>query len=123
MIASAFRGRLPASAWYPANEPQLRAREVALGGGERARIVEGGEPDAEPVVFVHGWGCSAYFFRKLLPATLATGRRVIALDLRGHGGSSKPADPACYTGEAMRDFAREVLDTIRVHRAHFVAHS
>lgn len=123
MVMSVFRGRLPADDWYPAREPGLAARVVALPGGEHARVVEGGDPSAEPVVFIHGWGCSAYFFRKLLPATIASGRRVIALDQRGHGGSSKPEDPSLYTGEAMRDFARRVLDTLGVGRADFVAHS
>lgn len=123
MIASAFRGRLPVDQWYPAREPGLTARLLDLPGGEVARVVEGGPADADPVVFIHGWGCSAYFFRKLLPAVLATGRRVMAMDLRGHGASSKPGDPACYTAESMRDFATAVLDATAISRAHIVAHS
>jgi pimeloyl-ACP methyl ester carboxylesterase len=75
------------------------------------------------VVLIHGWGCSAYFFRKIIPAIAASGRRVIAMDLRGHGGSSKPADDARYTADAMRDFALGVMDALGVARAHVVAHS
>jgi haloalkane dehalogenase len=46
-------------------------------------------------------GASAYYYRKLLPAVLRAGRRVIAMDLRGHGGSDKPMDESLYTADAM----------------------
>jgi pimeloyl-ACP methyl ester carboxylesterase len=123
VIARAFHGRLPRADWYPAHEPGLSSRLLVLPGGERARIVEGGDPAGDPVVFIHGWGCSAYFFRLLLPAVMASGRRVVALDLRGHGGSDKPRDADLYTRAAMRDFAAQALDTLALPPAHVVAHS
>lgn len=123
MIARAFHGRLPRADWYPAHEPGLSSRLLVLSGGERARIVEGGDPDGDPVVFIHGWGCSAYFFRRLLPPVMASGRRVIALDLRGHGGSDKPRDADDYTQPAMREFAAQAFDALDLPPAHLVAHS
>lgn len=123
VIARSLRGRLPPSEWYPAHEPGLEARMVVLPSGEHVRVVEGGDAAAEPVVFIHGWGCSAYFFRRLLPAVMATGRRVVALDLRGHGGSDKPTDESRYTAEAMRGFVEDTLDALGVGPAHVVAHS
>lgn len=86
-------------------------------------MVEGGDPDGDPVVFIHGWGCSAYFFRLLIPAVIASGRRVIALDLRGHGGSDKPRDAARYTQAAMLEYAAQSLDALSLPPAHVVAHS
>jgi pimeloyl-ACP methyl ester carboxylesterase len=74
-------------------------------------------------VFIHGWGCSAYFFRHLLPPVMATGRRVVALDLRGHGGSDKPLEEECYTQVALREFVEQALGALRLPPAHFVAHS
>jgi len=121
-MARAVRGRLPRDEWYPAHEPGLSSRLLELGRGERARIVEGGPP-GEPVVFIHGWGCSAYFFRHLLQPVMATGRRVIALDLRGHGGSDKPHEEERYRPEAMREFVEQALGVLRLPPAHFVAHS
>jgi pimeloyl-ACP methyl ester carboxylesterase len=121
--SAAFRGRLPREEWYPAHEPGLVARQLALPDGEEVRVVDGGPADGDPVVFVHGWACSAYFFRKLLPPIMATGRRVLALDLRGHGGSSKPLDERRYTDVAMRDFVLRALDAAGVGASHLVAHS
>lgn len=123
MLVSVFRGRLAPDECYPARESGLTARLVVLGDGERVRVVEGGDPAAPPVLFVHGWGASAYYYRKLLPAVLATGRRVIAMDLRGHGGSDKPRDASLYTGEAMADYVEAVLEALGHPRIALVAHS
>lgn len=43
------------------------------------------------LVLIHGMGASRYFWRKVIPA-LAREHRVIALDLKGYGRSSKPED-------------------------------
>jgi pimeloyl-ACP methyl ester carboxylesterase len=45
--------------------------------------------DGVPLVMLHGWGQTKAMFRHQLTGLGAT-RRVIALDLRGHGLSSKP---------------------------------
>lgn len=44
------------------------------------------EGSGPPVVLLHGWGMSAEHFQRTAPL-LAGSNRVIALDLRGHGGS------------------------------------
>jgi pimeloyl-ACP methyl ester carboxylesterase len=54
--------------------------------------------------------------------SLATQYRVIALDQRGFGQSSKFADPARFGAEMSRDVAR-LLDHLRVRRAHVVGYS
>lgn len=122
-LTDAFTGRLPRSAWYPASTPGLAARDVPLADGEHARVVEGGPAGRDPVVFVHGWGCSAYYWRHLLPAVADTGRAIVAVDLRGHGGSSRPARAGAYTAPAMRDMLRDLLDALGLERPHVVAHS
>jgi pimeloyl-ACP methyl ester carboxylesterase len=53
---------------------------------------------------------------------LATDHRVIAVDLRGFGESSKPADPKQF-GEAMADDLVRLLDHLRIDRAHLIGHS
>ena len=123
MLASVFGGRLPPSEWYPAHEPGLAARLIDLPGGERARVIEGGDHEAPPVFLVHGWGCSAYYYRKLVPSLVEAGRRVVALDLRGHGGSDKPVERERYTGEAMADFVERAMDALDLDRPAVVAHS
>jgi pimeloyl-ACP methyl ester carboxylesterase len=116
-------GRLPPARWYPADEPGLNARQLQLAGGEVARVVEGGPPTGRPVLFLHGWGCSAYFHRHLLPAVAAAGYRVVAIDLRGHGGSDKPRDEARYTGPAMLGFLDAAIAALGLERPAVVAHS
>lgn len=123
MLVSLLRGRLLPHEWYPANEPALAARFLELPGGERVRVVEGGDPAAAPVLFVHGWGASAYYYRKLLPAVIEGGWRVIAMDLRGHGGSDKPRDESLYSSAAMADQVGEVMDALGLDRLALVAHS
>lgn len=44
--------------------------------------------DGVPLVLLHGWGQTREMFRG--QRTMASGRRVITLDLRGHGESAKP---------------------------------
>lgn len=118
-----FRGHLPESEWYPAHESGVTSRFIDLPHGERARLVEAGPVQGDVVVMVHGWACSAYFFRRLVRPLADAGYRVVALDLRGHGASSRPLEPARYTATAMRDFVVAVLDRAGISRAHVIAHS
>ncbi len=49
------------------------------------------------VLFCHGFPESWYSWRHQLPAVAAAGFRAVALDMRGYGGTSKPADIEAYT--------------------------
>ncbi len=80
-----------------------------MADGVRAHVVTGGPPDGRPVVLLHGWACSAYSFRHLLPALIAAGYRVAAPDLLGHGRSDKPDDPEVYTTSALTAYAAELV--------------
>src|SRR6266436_5669670 len=62
-------------------------REIEV-GGRRLRYLELGEGDGTPVLLVHGFGGDLNTWMFTQPV-LAEGRRVIALDLPGHGGSAK----------------------------------
>ena len=53
-----------------------------------------------PIVFIHGVWMSARFFHKQVPA-LGRNHHAIALDLRGHGGSSHTPD-----GHTMATYAQ-----------------
>ncbi len=114
---------LAPDAMYPARDASAAARWVTLPDGERVRVVETGDVDAPPVVLLHGWGCSAYAWRYLTGPLAAAGWRTIAIDLRGHGLSDRPDDPAKYTREAMIDHVAATLDALEVSHAAIVAHS
>lgn len=108
---------------FPAGRPDLRTRYLQLASGTRVRVIEGGSDSAPPVVFIPGWACTPYIFRETLGPVAAAGFRVIAVDLKGHGLSDKPASPAEYTVSAMRDCLLEVMDALGLTRARVVGHS
>ena len=78
----------------------------------------------EPVVLLHSFCGSVErdFVASGLFAALAARFRVIGLDLRGHGKSSKPHDPRQYGREMALDVVR-LLDHLRLPNAHIVGYS
>lgn len=65
---------------------------------------EMGAPDARPLVLIHGYFSDAFtnWIRYGHAARIAaTGRRVIMPDLRAHGQSAKPHDPAAYPPDVL----------------------
>ncbi|MFE2989033.1 alpha/beta fold hydrolase [Streptomyces sp. NPDC059262] len=64
------------------------------GPAGRIHLVEQGTGPL--VLLVHGFPETSYSWRRQLPALAAAGYRAVALDVRGYGRSSKPADPTAY---------------------------
>ena len=64
------------------------SRKIAISGGVSLHTLEEGE--GHPLIMIPGWSQSAAEFGRNISA-LAKNRRVIALDMRGHGESDKPA--------------------------------
>jgi pimeloyl-ACP methyl ester carboxylesterase len=83
-------------------------------------VVEEGDPDAPPMVLLHGFAGSLHWFDRLAPL-LATEHRLIRLDLLGHGGSEKPH--AAYTVEEQAEAVDQALAHLGVDSAIFVGHS
>jgi pimeloyl-ACP methyl ester carboxylesterase len=78
-----------------------------------------------PIVLAHGWGSDLehnWVATGWLDA-LAAGRRVIALDSRGHGRSAKPREQRLYGYRAMSRDVIAVLDHAGVSRADFFGYS
>ena len=84
------------------------------------------EGEGEPIVLVHGFGSSKEV-NWVQPGWFATlqgaGRRVIALDNRGHGQSTKLYDPADYHTAKMADDVRALLDDLKIERADVMGYS
>ena len=78
-----------------------------------------GAEGAPPAVLLHGLGESAATWDDVVPA-LADGHRVVALDLRGHGGSGRPGR---YSYELMRDDVLAALDRLGLPAVTLVGHS
>ena len=95
-------------------------KSVALPNGEKLAYVALGDLKGQPVVLIHGYTDSARDWVPLVPY-LSPHFRLIIVDIRGHGRSSKPE--CCYT---RFDFAYDIkllLDALRVAQADFVGHS
>ncbi len=111
----------------------VRAAEAVRPGAEAVRHFDADglrlryldEGSGEAVVLVHGFGSSIEhnWVRPGIVARLTeAGYRVLALDVRGHGGSEKPHDPGRYGGEEVVDVLR-LMDQAGVERAHLVGYS
>ncbi|HEY9426427.1 MAG TPA: alpha/beta fold hydrolase [Gemmatimonadaceae bacterium] len=111
---------LPESDIYPAGIAGVKARFVCLPSGIRVRVVESGPEEGEAVVMLPGWGCSAYAFRKNIGALAERGVRVIAVELKGQGGSDKPLGAGEYTVESLTRHTVEVLDALEIEGASLV---
>jgi len=84
------------------------------------------EGDGDPVLLIHGFG-SNHFVNWVSPGWVKTlrdaGYRVIAIDNRGHGRSSKSYEPADYVPAKMAGDASALLDHLGVSRAHVMGYS
>jgi pimeloyl-ACP methyl ester carboxylesterase len=93
------------------------------GGVEIAFFDEG---SGEPIVLVHGFASNKEV-NWVAPGWVTTltraGRRVVALDKRGHGASSKLYDPAAYHSATMAEDVRALLDHLKLERADVLGYS
>ena len=95
-------------------------KTVALPNGITLGYIEMGDPSGRPVVLIHGFTDNARDWVPLIPY-LAKAQRLIVVDIRGHGVSSKPE--CCYS---RVDFAYDIkllLDALKIERADIVGHS
>lgn len=92
--------------------------------GVKLHYVEIGDKGS-PVILLHGFqgDVRGNWFSAGIPQALAKNHRVIALDQRGHGQSEKPHDPAKYAGERMPDDVVELMDHLKIKKAHIGGYS
>ncbi len=92
----------------------------------RVEIAYLDEGEGEPILLIHGFASNreVNWVRPGWVTTLTrAGRRVIALDNRGHGQSTKLHDPADYHTSLMAEDARALLDHLGVARADVMGYS
>lgn len=90
------------------------------------RIAYAAEGEGSPVLLIHGfasnaatnWGDTGW-----MRFLAANGFRAIALDNRGHGASEKLYNPEAYTGPAMAEDARLLLDNLGIPKADVIGYS
>ena len=89
-------------------------------GGTRLRYLELGSGAGTPVLLLHGFGADLNTWMFNQPA-LAEARRVVALDLPGHGGSAR--DVGTGDAEALQKAVAALVDMLDLGAAHVVGHS
>ena len=93
------------------SQGQIAIKRISLSNGTELEYAEKGKRAASMVVFLHGYSDSWHSFEqvmKLFPGEF----HLVALTLRGHGNSSKPAG-----GYYPRDFANDVALFIKEQKA------
>ncbi|EJG0516874.1 alpha/beta hydrolase, partial [Vibrio parahaemolyticus] len=76
----------------------------------------------EPIVFVHGFPDSANAWRNQIDPFVNAGYRVITLDMRGYGKTSKPIEKEHYHITMLASDVKSVVDHLDIEKAHVVGH-
>ena len=63
---------------------------ITGGGGCRLHLVETGNRNGQPILFLHGFSQSVLAWSAQLGSELGRRFRLVAMDLRGHGASDRP---------------------------------
>jgi len=96
-------------------------RQVALGTGVTLNVALAGDPDAPPVILLHGFPESHRTWREIAPRL--EGRfRLIMPDQRGYAGSDKPLGKANYRTDRLVDDVFALADALSVDRFALVGH-
>ncbi|HSS31914.1 MAG TPA: alpha/beta hydrolase [Solirubrobacterales bacterium] len=103
----------------PASVSEPGGRILKLPGGEM-QVVEHGPRNAPPIVLIHCFTCAINWWNGMMPL-LDRSHRVIAVDLRGHGGSEKPTSG--YSIPDQADLVAQALTRLGVSDAEVVGHS
>lgn len=102
---------------------ELRIKRFKSEGLSIAYIDEG---EGAPIVLVHGFASNLsvnWVSTGWIDALTRTGRRVIAFDNRGHGGSDKLYDPEAYRPEVMARDAANLMDHLGIAAADIMGYS
>jgi pyruvate dehydrogenase E2 component (dihydrolipoamide acetyltransferase) len=91
-------------------------------GGRRVRYLEMGSGDGPPVIFIHGFGGDLNNWQFNQEA-LAQDHVTDAIDLPGHGGSSKDLGGGHVHVGALAQAVVDFMDAKAIAKAHLVGHS
>ena len=106
-----------------AEAPRARLIDLAGRGGAMAGLEFGDSNRPIDIVFVHANGFNARTYRTIL-APLAEQFRILAVDQRGHGRSTLPADTEGRTSwDGLRDDLLALLETLDLRDVVLSGHS
>jgi len=94
----------------------MKSQHITGGGGTRLHVVETGNPQGRPILFIHGFSQCWLAWGRQMHSDLAKDHRLVALDLRGHGLSDKPRD-AYGESRLWADDVNAILQSLRLEQA------
>ena len=114
-VAEARAKQAEAASAPPPPEPA-----ITPAAGWNVRALRMGEGSATPLLLIHGFGGDLLSWQ-FNQAAWAEDRPVIAIDLPGHGGSSKQVPQADLHG--LAGMVAAAMDALELPRAHLAGHS
>lgn len=104
----------------PSQENWQHSKQIVeLSNGIKLAYVEMGNPSGKPTLLIHGFTDNSRSWSLIAP--YLKDRRLLAIDLRGHGKSEAPE--CCYT---VLDFAHDTSDfmtALKIDKADIIGHS
>lgn len=100
--------------------------ETFQSDGVKIAFTDTGELDGDPILLIHGFASNSQV-NWVEPGWVEflghTGRRVVAIDNRGHGASAKLYRPQDYSSPIMAEDARRLLDHLDIETADIMGYS
>ena len=94
-------------------------KSVKLANGLTVAYVEMGDTEGKPALLIHGYTDNSRSWSLIAP--YLRHRRLLAIDLRGHGKSDAP--DCCYAYTDLADDASLFLDAVGIAKADVIGHS
>jgi non-heme chloroperoxidase len=93
----------------------MKTHTITGGGGVQLHLVETGNPNGRPILFIHGFSQCGLAWGRQFESDLADHHRLVAMDLRGHGRSDKPRN-AYADGQLWADDVQAVIQSLGLDR-------
>lgn len=85
---------------------------LTVGEGLQMHYLDEGNPDAVPMLLLHGEPIWSYLYRKMIPILVSAGYQVIGPDLIGFGKSAKIADAGDYSYQSHMDWLMSFIQQL-----------
>src|SRR5688572_27896317 len=92
----------------------MKTHTISGHGGVKLYVVETGNPNAQPILFIHGISQSWLSWKSQLESDMLKEFRLVALDLRGHGMSEKPNDGSYADSKVWADDVHFVIESLEL---------
>ncbi|WP_428245742.1 haloalkane dehalogenase [Ferrovibrio sp.] len=93
----------------------FKAHYLEQANGLRMHYLDEGRHGGKTFLCLHGQPTWSYLYRRMIPALVAAGHRVVAPDLFGFGKSDKPREDAVYTFDFHRDSLIALIRALNLH--------